>query len=189
MKLIIDTFGVDKIQVGVPLSDFTALKVGGKAKAFFVAFTQNEIVKLINFCRTLKLPFFIFGTGSKIMMSDNGFDGLVIKNRTRDIKILSIKGKVSRVGIGVEEVLVEVESGVGIETFIEFLKVQGLIFVEFEGIVGSIGGNLYLNWALQERVENIKVLSENGKIEEIKKNDLSLKKHVILSAVFKIKSK
>lgn len=188
LKLITDTFGTDKVKLNVPLSDFTALKLGGPAKLFFIAFTQAEIIKLISFCRTLKIPFFIFGTGTKIMMSDNGFNGVVIKNRTRNIKILSIKGKVSKIGIGVEEVLIEVESGVSIDTFIEFLKHQGLAYIEFESISGSIGGNLFLNQTLQNRLENIKVLNENGKIEEIKKNDLNLRKHVILSAVFKIKS-
>ncbi len=189
LKLIVDTFGIDKFKFDESLSEITALKVGGPAKLFFIAFTQNEIIKLVSFCRQLKVPFMIFGTGSKMMISDKGFDGLVIKNRTRNIKIASIKGKVSKIGIGVDEVMMEVESGVSINNFIDFLKAQGLFFEEFASLTGTIGGNLFLNAALQSKTQEINVLNLNGKVEIIKPFEVSLSKHIILSAVLKIKAK
>lgn len=188
-KLIIDSFGKDRFKLDEPLTAHTALNLGGPAKLFFIAFTQAELIRLIKFCRDLKLPFFILGTGSKCMMSDNGFEGLVIKNRTKKIQIVSIKGKVSKFGIGVEEACIEVESGVSINKFVEFLELQNLSSEKFSGIPGSIGGNLFLNHFLQSNVKSIKVLSLRSQIDEIKAQELRFKQHIILSAVFKVRSK
>ncbi len=188
-KLIIDSFGKDRFKLNEQIKDYTALRSGGLAKLFFIAFTTRELIKIIKMCRDLKLPFFLFGTGSKIMFSDNGFDGLVIKNRTKYIKTISVKGKVTKSGIGVEEALVEVDSGVSVNKFIEFLQSQKLQFEEFEGTPGSIGGNLFLSRFLQMSVKSIKVLDSESEIEEISIGELSAKKHIIISAVFKVKAK
>ena len=131
-KLIIDSFGKDRFKVNEPIKDHTSLGIGGPAKLFFIAFSVSELVKIISMCRQLKLAFFIFGTGTKIMFSDAGFDGLIIKNRTKEIEIISIKGKASRVGIGIEEALVEVQSGVSMAAFMEFLETKKLEAEEFK---------------------------------------------------------
>lgn len=188
-KLIVDSFGKDRFKFDEDLKDYTALGVGGPAKLFFIAFTLRELIKIITMCRELKLLYFLFGTGSKIMISDNGFNGLVIKNRTKNIQTISVKGKVTKFGIGVEEALIKVESGVSINKFIEFLKSQTLMYEEFEGIPGSIGGSLFLSKFLQNHTKSIKVLDSESEIEQISPDQLSAKKHIILSAVFNIKAK
>lgn len=187
-KLIVDSFGIDRFKFNEPLKNYTALNLGGPAKVFFISFSTHELVKIIKMCRSLKLPFFIFGTGSKIMISDLGIDGLVIKNRTKNIKTISVKGKVTKFGIGVEEALVEVDSGVSVKKFAEFLESQKLASKEFLGLPGTIGGNLFLSRLLQSKVKSIKILDSRSEIEEISAESLALKKHIILSAVFKIKA-
>ncbi|MBI2040283.1 FAD-binding protein [Candidatus Microgenomates bacterium] len=189
LKIIANYFGMDRVKFNESIAQYTSLNLGGPAKLFFIAFTKGEIIKMVKVCRELKLPFFIFGTGSKIMLSDIGFEGVVIKNRTKDIHILSIKGKVSKVGIGVDEALVEVDSGVSISKFVEFLDTQGLMADEFRQRPGSIGGNIFLNKSLQNKVKSIKVLNLNSSIEEIGVENLSFKKHIILSVALRIKTK
>lgn len=188
-KLIIDSFGRDKFKFDEPISNYTALNVGGPAKLFFIAFTSRELVKIINMCRDLRLPYFLFGTGTKMMISDQGFLGLVIKNRTKNIQTISVKGKVSRFGVGVEEALIEVDSGVSMGKFAEELAGQNLSAEGFKDVPGSIGGNLLVSTFLQKLVKSIKVLGQGSQVEEIDSGSLSLKKHIILSAVFKIKAK
>lgn len=189
LRLIAKTFGEEKFKFNEPLKYYTALKIGGKAKALFVAFTNQEIIKLITACRNLNVPFFIFGTGTKIAFSDHGFDGLVIKNRTRNIQTISVKGRASRLGIGVQEAIIEVDSGVSLDKFIEFLEKDNLSSEDFKGIPGSIGGALFISKILQSRAKSIKVLDLESEVEEIDPNQLSLSKHIILSGVFKIKAK
>lgn len=195
LKLIVDYFGQERFKIDEPLKDYTALNVGGPAKLLFIAFSQAELIKIIKLCRELKILFFIFGTGSKMMISDHGFDGVVIKNRTKDIRVVSVKGKVSKsgpaalVGIGVEEALIEVESGVSINKLVEFLDHNQLSSEEFKNIPGTVGGNLFVNGFLQSKTKSIKVLDSDSEWWEISPSELNLKKHIILSAVFSVKSK
>lgn len=188
-KLIIDSFGKDRFKFDESLKDYTASGFGGPAKLFFIAFTAGELIKIVSLARQLNLPFFIFGTGSKIMISDFGFDGLVIKNRTKNIQTVSVKGKVSKYGIGVEEAAIEVDSGVSIKRFIEYLDSQSLESIDFASVPGSIGGALFVSRFLQNRTKSIKVLNLRSEIEEISAQELSLKRHIIISALFKIKAK
>ena len=188
-KLIIDSFGADKFKLDEPIKNYTYSALGGPAKLFFIAFTLRELIKIIDMCRQLGLPFFLFGTGSKILISDLGFDGLVIKNRTKNINIVSVKGKVSKLGIGIEEALVEVESGVSMKKFSEFLDAQGLQSYDFSNLPGSIGGNLLVNSFLQMKAKSIKVLDQKSGTWDIEPKELSLKKHIILSSIFRIKAK
>jgi UDP-N-acetylmuramate dehydrogenase len=188
IKLIADSLGHDRVKLDEPVSEHSALKVGGPAKLFFFAFSEQEILTLYEMCRELKVPFFIFGTGSKMMISDKGFNGVVVKNRTTGTKIVGVKGKVSKKGIGVDEAMVEAESGLSISGLLEFLDKQGLDGGQLIGLPGSIGGNLAINAALQEKTQGIKVI-EDGEVIEIKAPELSLRKHIILSSVFKFKAK
>lgn len=188
-KLIVDYFGRDRFKFDEPVSNFTALNIGGPAKLFFIVFTTRELVKLVNMCRDLRLPYFLFGTGSKIMISDQGFDGLVIKNRTKNIQTISVKGKVSRFGIGVEEALIEVDSGVSLGKFAEELEKQNFSAEEFKNTVGSIGGNLFVSPLLQNMAKSIKVLTSDSEVEVIEPKSLRVRLHIILSAIFRIKAK
>lgn len=188
-KLIVDSFGRDRFKFNEPLKDYTALSSGGLARVFFIAFTTPELIKIIKICRELKLPFFIFGTGSKIMISDSGIDGLVIKNRTKNIKTVSVKGKVTKFGIGVSEAQIEVDSGVSVNKFCEYLESQGLENSGFKHIPGSIGGNLILNRFLQTKVKSIKILTQSSEIEEISIDNFKAGKDIIISAVFKLSAK
>lgn len=189
MKLITDSLGKEKFKFNEKMSEHTVLQVGGPSKLFFVATTQNEIIKIVEIVRELRVPFVLFGTGSKMMISDNGFDGVVVKNRTKNISIVGVKGKVSKSGIGVEEALVEIESGVSINKLIEFLTKQNLSTDSIEVLEGSLGGNLITSINLQKRCKNIKVINQDNEIEQIEAETLSLRKHIILSAVVKFKSK
>lgn len=187
-KLIIDSFGRDRFKFDESLKDYTTLASDGAAKIFFIAFTSQELIKIVKMCAQLRLPFFIFGTGSKIMISSTGYPGLVIKNRTKNIQTVSVKGKVTKFGIGVEEALIEVDSGVSIAKFCEYLDSQNLASRGFRGIPGSVGGNLFLNRFLQSQVKSIKVLDRASEIEEISVLELSLKKHIVLSALLTVKA-
>ncbi|MDO8619095.1 MAG: FAD-binding protein [Candidatus Daviesbacteria bacterium] len=188
IKLLATSFGLDKVKFNEKVGNHLATGVGGPASLFAVVVSDRELIKIIDECRILKIPFLIVGTGSKMMLSESGFDGVVIKNRTQNIKITSIKGKVSKIGVGVESVLLETEGGVIIVKFVEFLKKQGLIYAEFVGLSGSIGGNIFINRTLQEKTESIKVLNLDGEVEIIPVTELNLRKHIVISVILKIKA-
>ena len=67
------------IKTNIPLKNYTTFKIGGKAKYFFEAKTKEDLIKAVKLAKKLKLPFFILGGGSNLLVSDKGFNGLVIK--------------------------------------------------------------------------------------------------------------
>jgi len=68
-----------KFQRNILLRDYTTFKIGGRAKYFFAAKTKTELISAIKLAKEKKLPFFILGGGSNLLVSDRGFNGLVIK--------------------------------------------------------------------------------------------------------------
>ena len=156
---------------------------------FFIATSTKELEKILNSAYELKIPFFIFGGGTKVLISDEGIKGLVIKNRTSGIKIGGIKGKVGRAGIGVEEATLEVDSGVSVGYLNEFLDKQNLKKIDiFNSPLSTIGGSLFLDSYLQEACQKVKIW-ENGEIMEVEVIDLKKDQHVIMSAAIKVRSK
>jgi UDP-N-acetylmuramate dehydrogenase len=67
------------IQEGVSLTTHTTFKIGGPARYFSVAKSVEDIKDLLAYAREKELKVFVLGWGSNILVSDKGFDGLVIK--------------------------------------------------------------------------------------------------------------
>ena len=67
------------VQENVSLASFTTFKVGGDARYLVSASTEEELAQAINFAQEKKLEIFVLGGGSNLIVSDIGFDGLVIK--------------------------------------------------------------------------------------------------------------
>ena len=85
------------VQKNVLLADYTTYKIGGPAKYFFNAKNIEELEKILSLAKKIKLPVFILGGGSNLLISDKGFKGLVIKI---DILGIGIKGNKFIVGAG-----------------------------------------------------------------------------------------
>lgn len=182
IKLLISELGEIRVRRDVDL-------VGGLAKAFYIATTTRELIKAIEVCRELKIDYFLIGSGSKVSIFEKEVKGLVIKNRSDNIKISGVKGKVSVIGLGIEEAILEIDSGVTISRLCDFADAQNLMGLEIlKGSIGTIGGNLYINPALKSKMEQVKVLTKTGKNKIIKAVDLN-QSDVILSVVVKLKTK
>ena len=67
------------IQENVPLATWTTFGVGGNARYFAVAFAEDEVPEALEFVQRHQLPFFVLGGGSNLLVSDNGFPGLVLR--------------------------------------------------------------------------------------------------------------
>jgi len=67
------------IKKNVLLKNYTTFKIGGRAKYFYAAKNKEDLIRAITLAKKMKLPFFILGGGSNLLISDRGFNGLVIK--------------------------------------------------------------------------------------------------------------
>ena len=67
-----------QIQENIILAPYTTFKIGGPAKFFCVPKNIKDVKDAVTFARERKLPIFVLGAGSNVLVSDEGFHGLVI---------------------------------------------------------------------------------------------------------------
>lgn len=189
INIIISQLGDLRVKRDVDLSEYVSLKPVGYASALFLATSIAELIRAVLLCRELKIPFLVIGSGSKITTVGTGFLGLVIKNRSQNLKIFGIKGQVSRAGIGIKEAYIEADSGVNLSDLADYALKQGLIgFDDLRLAKGTVGGSLSSSPVLFEKVTQIKVL-DNSNIEKTKEKQELSKRDIILKAVFHLKAK
>jgi UDP-N-acetylmuramate dehydrogenase len=66
-------------QENIPLAPLTTFKVGGPARYFIDAHSEHEVSEAVAFAFARKLPLFVLGGGSNLLISDSGWPGLVQK--------------------------------------------------------------------------------------------------------------
>jgi len=67
------------IQEDVPLAPLTTLKIGGNARYFVRAETEGQVAEAVKFANKNSLKLFVLGGGSNVLISDDGFDGVVLQ--------------------------------------------------------------------------------------------------------------
>lgn len=147
-KKIIAILGENRILLDESLAKYSSFQIGGPADLFFRAQSEIELINAITLARENKIPIFVMGGGTNLLISDFGFHGLVIKNESKKIKMVGMRGnkKSDKKSVEVKDVLLEVDSGVGINRLVRYTIDQGLSGLEyFLGQPGTIGGGVYIN--------------------------------------------
>ncbi|MES3031022.1 MAG: UDP-N-acetylmuramate dehydrogenase [Patescibacteria group bacterium] len=118
------------IKENISLKDFTTFKIGGNARFFCKASSEDELLEAIGFSKKHKVPFFILGGGSNILVPDAGFPGLVIK--------MELKGVVYEEGEKTTKAIVQ--AGENWDGFVADTVSRGLYGLEnLSSIPGTVG--------------------------------------------------
>lgn len=126
-----------EIKTDISLAPFTTYRIGGKARYFSEVFSLEDLAKALDWARERGLPYFILGGGSNILVSDQGFPGLVVRYLDRDFRVLK--------GIG-ENIEIRAGSGMTLEDLVNRSIDLGLAGLEWaSGIPGLLGGALKIN--------------------------------------------
>jgi UDP-N-acetylmuramate dehydrogenase len=131
---IYDIIPFDRVKFDEPMSKHTTFQIGGPADVMVAAGSADEIIGVLRYCRENRLPLFVLGLGSNILVRDKGIRGVVLK-LGEGLKTISIKGH-----------RVEAEAGVRMSQLCRVVAREGLSGLEFaEGIPGSLGGAVVMN--------------------------------------------
>src|SRR5438034_3506075 len=115
-----------------PLRNHTTFRIGGPADWFVAARTHDQLVAALRIATQLSLPSFLLGGGSNLLVSDEGFRGLVVKNAIEDVEF---DDTTALVGCGADYL-----------PFIRRCAELGLAGLAYAaGIPGSVGGAIYGN--------------------------------------------
>ena len=188
LSLLRTALGEVRVKEKEPIKFHVFSKIGGPAEFFYLATSQKELILVLDTCYELKVPFFLIGSGTKVLLSEQGLSGMVIKNRSSAIKIGAIKGKVGKEGLGIEEAQLEIESGTSLGKINEYLRSQKLQEIEgISSVHSSLGGSLFLDPVIIELTEIIKVW-QDGEVFEIKPFELKRNVHIVISVILRVKS-
>jgi len=155
------------IQQNIRLSSHTTFHIGGPAKHFVEVGDIEEMQEALRYAQKNRLNFFILGGGSNILVSDQGFDGIVIKDR-----ILNYEVRATEDGIEAE-----IGSGLSLNNVVRMAAADGFIGLEWAaGIPGTLGGAVRGNAGafggeIKDCIKSVKVLKISGEefiIEEYK---------------------
>ena len=118
---------IPNIQFDISLKNYSTFRIGGKAKYFFKAQTKKDLISVLKLAKEYNIPFRVIGGGSKLLIPDNGFDGLVVKTENSNFQV--------------KDETVFLESGVPSNHVVQIALEEELTGAEWlTGIPGTIGG-------------------------------------------------
>ncbi len=183
------------IQTNVPLADKNWFHTGGPAAFYAEPINDLEFQQSLTFAQQNKQPLFLLGEGANILISDEGFNGLVIKPQLNTITSIPLDNTTN--------VLVRVDAGVTMQGLIDYCLDHTIIGLEeFSGIPGTIGGAVFINlhyfeFLLGDFLVSAQVIDKKTcELHTVdnawfnfgyNKSKLHDKQHYLVSATFKLK--
>ncbi len=157
-----------QIKENVILAPYTTFRIGGAAKFFCEVKDQQEALQAFEFARDKKLQIFVLGGGSNLLVSDNGFEGLVIRIVNKGIEIVHQDNQWVLLKVASGEVWDEVVSFAvknnwwGIENLSHIPGSTGAIAVQNVGAYGQEAKNVIESVTVFDRSTH-EILSISGK--------------------------
>ena len=186
----------DEILLNENMDKHTTFKLGGPAKYFTKPNNINKIIKIIKLCKYYSIEYFILGNGSNLLVSDKGYDGLVINIHESNFSKMKIEN------LDNINYKVIVEGGMLMRTLAQKLCLLSLSGLEdIIDIPGTIGGGIIMNASagskglIYNSLEKVKVITPEGKIRELSKKNCHLEargsimkknKYMVIEATFKL---
>lgn len=179
----------DEIRIAEPMSAHTTFHIGGPAALFVEPKTEEKIKLVLEIIQNEGANYFVLGRGSDLLVSDRGYDGVIVS--TAGLDKIVVEGEQIVAGAGV--FLADLS-----KTAAE-AKLMGL---EFScGIPGSVGGAIFMNaGAYESEISHVLsealILERDGIIHWVPVKDLDLgyrhsnieeKKRTILAGSFTLK--
>lgn len=91
------------IHTNIPLKNFTTMRLGGNARFMTEVRSVEDIVTVCSNATAQQVPIFILGGGSNIIVRDEGFNGIVMRNRISGFEIISDTASETTIKIGAGE--------------------------------------------------------------------------------------
>jgi len=190
-----------KVQWDVDMADYSTLRAGGAAAALIDVQDLDELRDLLGRLQVLDVRFRVIGRGSNILVSEQGYSGVIIR----------LQGRLNEVTLQAGEkepesrVVVRAGAGCLMAAFVSWCTRHGLSGLEFmTGIPGSLGGAVRMNagaWGheIGEGLREIELVDYSGRLHRVPVSELTLSyrkvalkegeldRMVITSAVFTLR--
>jgi len=167
-KALHEIFTSEKIFYHCPLKDYTSFKIGGSADALVTVDKREQLSRLLNLLNNERVPFFVIGKGTNLLINDKGYRGVVVKLGD-EFKELSVEQNYITAGAALlmsRMVMAAAKNNLG---GIEHLAV----------IPGTVGGGITQNAGssnkeIKSHVVSVEVLDINKGINTLVKDELNM---------------
>lgn len=184
-KMLEERLAPDSVCTDEWMNRHTTFRIGGPASVFVTPKSEEDLVTAIAICRSQGAPYFILGNGSNLLVSDQGYDGVVVHIGS-DLRDISVEGTE-----------ITAKTGAMLSQVAHAALSHGLTGMEFAaGIPGSLGGACMMNAGayggeMSQILLGVRALDEKGQIVELAAGQLELgyrhsimmeKQYVVLGA-------
>ncbi len=153
-----------QVKENILLKNYTTFRIGGAAKYFLIVKNKEDLIDVLIAVKNLKIPFFVLGGGSNVLISDKGFNGLVVKIENNNLKI--------------KDNTILAEAGIPLGKLMDIATKKNLAGLSWAaGIPGTLGGAIYgnagaFNKSIKDIVREVEVLDLNNfEINKLKNKD------------------
>lgn len=167
-KKLTQVLDEDDIKENEPMNLHTSFKIGGPADFFVTPKNVDKLVGTIKLCSHEKIPYYIIGNGSNLLVTDKGFRGVIIQIYKNFDKINIVGDRVSA------------QAGVLLSKLSKKIYEASLEGFEFaSGIPGTLGGAVFMNAGayggeMKDIVESVTVVTHQGDLIDLPKEALNL---------------
>lgn len=160
--------GEEKVKVDEPMKRHTTFRIGGPADCFLLPSTEEELQGILKICKDEKMPYFILGNGSNLLVGDGGYRGVVIQ----------IYKNMS--AVKTEGTTITAQAGALLSAVAAAAKNASLTGFEFAGgIPGTIGGAAVMNAGayggeMKDVLCEVTVMDKEGEIFSLPAEKLEL---------------
>ena len=164
----IEIFGNNRVLFDEPMSQHTTFRIGGPADVFVMPENYEQIREVLRLCKEEKLPCFVLGYGSNLLVSDSGYRGVIIQ-MDRNMEEICLDGEEIHACAGALLSSVAVAARNASLTGFEFAG----------GIPGTIGGAAVMNAGayggeLKDVLKEVTVMTREGEILTIPADKLEM---------------
>ena len=151
-----------------PMRMHTSFQIGGPAEIFVQPATGAEVCQAIRLAKEEQIPFFVVGNGSNLLVSDDGFRGMIVQIG-RNLQEISV-----------EDNVIYAQAGALLSRVSKTALEHGLTGMEFAaGIPGSLGGAVAMNAGayggeMKDILTDVEVLTPDGEIKTLSLEELDL---------------
>ncbi|MDO4489304.1 MAG: UDP-N-acetylmuramate dehydrogenase [Eubacteriales bacterium] len=158
-----------------PMSAHTTFKVGGPAKMFVIPYNTEELAGLVRYLSNNEIPFYVTGNGSNLLVSDKGFDGVIINLGYNDDTEFTM--------LGYEEyengMMLDAGAGCLMSAVGKIALNLGVTgFEPLSGIPGCVGGAVLMNAGayggeVKDVIYSVEAVTRKGNVIHLNIEDLS----------------
>ena len=160
--------GSDNVKQQEPMSRHTTFRIGGPADFYLCPHSTKEVQEIVEICKEEKLPYFVLGNGSNLLVSDMGYRGVVIQ-LWKNFSDITVK-----------DCCIQAKAGALLSKVAAEALEAGLTGMEFaSGIPGTIGGAAFMNAGayggeMKDIIKSVKVLDTQGEARVLPKEELKM---------------